>query len=266
MFDPAVDNAGTYKYTVQSTNEVCPADSAVITVNITPAPNAGADIDDIPAFCTNQDEEISLYDYIPEGTSMEGTFEGLEDGMFNPSELAPDTYTYIYSVIGSGGCDNTDTAIYTITVQDAPIAPTVADYSACAVAGATVAELADNITGDDGATFNVYTDAEMNDMVADTDVLMDGTYYVTQTSAAGCESDAAMLEVTLTDTAAPTLVQGGNVFCEFDGATLAELEQNVNANGVVTWYTSATGDETYTLLKYFQTGYLLRLCHSFRRL
>ncbi|MGB7785713.1 MAG: gliding motility-associated C-terminal domain-containing protein, partial [Salinimicrobium sp.] len=73
-------------------------------------------------------------------------------------------------------------------------------------------------------------------------------------SAAGCESDAAMLEVTLTDTAAPTLVQGGNVFCEFDGATLAELEQNVNANGVVTWYTSATGDETYNTSEVLSDG------------
>ncbi len=46
---------------------------------------------------------------------------------------------------------------------------------------------------------------------------------------------------------------GGNVFCEFDGALIADLEENVSANGDIIWYTTATGTETFRNQQYCKT-------------
>ena len=243
-FDPTTDTPGAYTYTVTNANG-CSA-SAIVTVTVEQdSTNCPEVTDTTPTLCAGS----TVAELMPQDAAWYASADAT-DALTTDTALT-DGGEY-FAGDAAGECNAR--VMVTVTLVDAPIAPTVTAYSACAITGATVADLGDNITGDDDATFNVYTDADMNDMLDDTEVLVNGTYYVTQTSAAGCESAAAMLEVTLTDTDAPTLVQGGNVFCEFDGATIAELEEKITAGGDLTWYTTATGDETYTTAEVLENG------------
>ncbi|MGB7843842.1 MAG: hypothetical protein WBL21_13685, partial [Salinimicrobium sp.] len=242
-FDPATDAEGVYTYTVTSDNGC--SSSATVTIMIG-QPVACPDVtENAQTFCTG----ATVADLLPADAAWYSSANAT-DALAGDTALTDEGEYYA----GDAAGECTAREMVTVTIVDAPIAPSVTAYSACAVSGATVTDLADNITGDDGATFNVYTSDALGTPAADTDVLVEGTYYITQTSAAGCESDAAMLEVTLTDTDAPTLVQGGNVFCESARATIAELEENVNANGMITWYTSATGNETYSSAEVLEDG------------
>lgn len=234
VFDPAVDAAGTYTYRVESTNDVCPADIAVITISLTAAPNAGSNVE--LTFCLS-DGEQNLFSYLPDGVSDSGDFEGLTDGLFTPSETGE--FTFEYSVGATGTCEGTSTADYIITVVDSPAAPTVVNFDGCVADGATVANL--QITGEEGAVFTVYSDETLQTEVGSTEVLTQGDYFVTQTNAGGCVSDAATITVTLSASDAPTLT--GNLGCVSLDSTIANLEDNVSANGDITWYATATSTD-----------------------
>lgn len=244
VFDPAVDAAGTYTYSVASTNEVCPADEASITITITPAATAGGPL--TLNFCADAGLQ-DLFTLLPEGVSTDGTFEGFEDGIFDPAVDAPGEYTY--TVEQTGECEGTSTAIVTINVSEAPAAPTAAAQSFCVAEAATVAELEA-----EGDNLLWYTDAELETLADEAAVLVAGTYYVTTTNEGGCESTATEVAVTLTDAAAPTLAQDGNVFCEFDNPTIAELAANVTATGTITWYDAATGGNVVASSELLEDG------------
>src|SRR5690606_14511542 len=102
----------------------------------------------------------------------------------------------------------TSTATLTIRVSDVPEAPTAADQSFCTSEGATVADLVA-----EGDALLWYTDEALTTLADEADALVAGTYYVTNTVEGGCESAATAVVVTLSEAAAPTLAQNGNVFC-----------------------------------------------------
>lgn len=244
----------TTTYTVGTGN--C-TDSAVLTVTVLENPNAGQDATvNLEEGAT---ETVDLFDALGGTPDTGGVWTDADgvtvDATFDPASDEEGVYTY--TVTSDNGCK--DSATVTVIIGDEnpdcttpPAAPVVADFDDCVVTGATVADL--DITVEDGNTFTVYTDEALETPASDTDVLVEGMYYVTQTTAAGCVSDAAVITVTLSDTNAPTLNQGGNVFCEFDDATLADLEANIDADGDVTWYTTEDGSETYSSSEVLQDG------------
>ncbi|MGM0932815.1 MAG: T9SS type A sorting domain-containing protein [Bacteroidota bacterium] len=91
VFDPLLDDAGTYKYTVAS-NTTCPDDYSYITVNIEQAPDAGEDsLAEIPF----NNIPVILFDYINGTPEAGGEWSPiLVDGIFDPSENASGVYTY----------------------------------------------------------------------------------------------------------------------------------------------------------------------------
>ena len=129
IFDPSVDAAGQYTYTVQSTNDACPDDDARITVNITEPTNANAGEDVEVTFCSN-DGIIDLYTLIPEGANTDGIFEGYENGQFDTSaNIGENEITY--TVDDEEGCVIAGSATYSITVFEAPNAGPGADLNFC---------------------------------------------------------------------------------------------------------------------------------------
>src|SRR5690606_18028847 len=94
----------------------------------------------------------------------------------------------------------------------------------------------------DGATGDVlwYSAATGGTPLADDAALTAGTYYAAQMGD-DCESvERTGVEVTITETPAPSLTELTQTFCEIDMATVADLNTD-GATGMVIWYTAATG-------------------------
>ena len=115
VFNPAVDPQGNYTYTLSGT-QPCDNDTAVISVTVTPIPNAGND--NSVSICSNssgQDLFLSLgSNAIPGGTWTPALTSGT--GIFNPAVDIAQTYTY---TVGTALC-GTDTSNVIVTITQAP--------------------------------------------------------------------------------------------------------------------------------------------------
>ncbi|MFT3794218.1 gliding motility-associated C-terminal domain-containing protein [Flavobacterium sp.] len=120
LFNPSVDPAGVYTYTITATPP-CSNDTATVTITITPGPNAGEP--GTAAFCQNspaQDLFLSLGG-TPQvgGTWSPAMASGT--GVFNPAIDPPGVYTYTFE--GNQPCDD-DSATVTVTINPVPDAGT----------------------------------------------------------------------------------------------------------------------------------------------
>jgi len=145
--------------------------------------------------------------------------------------------TYYAAQIGDN-CESVDRTAVEVIITETP-APTLTELEQmfCEIDMPTVADL-----NTDGATGDVvwYTAATGGTPLAADAALTAGTYYAAQIGD-NCESvDRTAVEVTITETPAPTLTNLEYELCESDGLTVADLSTD-GATGTVVWYTSATG-------------------------
>ncbi len=120
IFDPAVDVAGTYTYTVGGI-AICANDTATVTVTVTPGPDAGQN--GALTLCTDSASQ-NLFDFLGGTPQVGGTWSpalASGTGIFNPAVDAPGVYTYTF--FGNQPCDN-DTATVTVSVNPIPNAGT----------------------------------------------------------------------------------------------------------------------------------------------
>ncbi len=250
IFDPSVDVARQYIYSVQSTNEVCPDDESRITVNILRNVDANAGEDFAREFCIKSDD-VNLFDLLAEGVTMNGTFEGFVDGIFSPSTFGEGVIEITYNVGEDLPCvEGSASANITITVTDAPDAPTAdANQSFCLVDGPTVGDIV--VTG---SNVVIYTDSDLTDEADITTSLVSGmSYYATSTSESEtCSSDAVEITVTITDPAAPTLSLDGDEFCRSDNPTVQKLINNFTGEVVI--YNASTGGASISPSTPLQNG------------
>ncbi|PKD16485.1 hypothetical protein APR41_09085 [Salegentibacter salinarum] len=239
IFSPSMMDAGSYEitYTVDSTTACVEGeDSTTFTIEILQGADAGEDMD--VTVCSN-DGQQDLFSLISADADMDGEFtldgDVIADGIMDPSQFETGTYEVIYSVTAEGDeCGGDDSATITITLGNAPDAPTTGEAIAfCAIDGETATRLEA-----DGTNLTWYSDAELSMMVSEEDLLVDGDYYVTQSSDEGCESEAAVLTVNIVDSPAPT-ISSDYELCEFDNPTIADLSAEINESGEITWYESA---------------------------
>ncbi|WP_264520680.1 gliding motility-associated C-terminal domain-containing protein [Flavobacterium sp. N1994] len=119
VFNPAVDTAGAYAYTVGGTC-VTPS-TATVTVAIVTAPNSGG-----TGQTLNTCADITSFDLSTglNGTQGSGTWNdddatnALTNNIFNPSTVGVGTYHFTYTVIGTSPCAN---ATSTVTVIVNPL-------------------------------------------------------------------------------------------------------------------------------------------------
>ena len=111
-----------------------------------------------------------------------------------------------------------------------PVVPTSTDQIFCKSDRATVASLEPK-----GTQFKWYNSPTLTTPLANTYLLKEESYYVTQTTL-NCTSPATMITVTLKDTPAPELNTDGQNFCGLDAPTLADLSNNTNVPSSVVWY------------------------------
>ncbi|MBD3638883.1 MAG: gliding motility-associated C-terminal domain-containing protein [Crocinitomicaceae bacterium] len=123
VFDPAVDPAGTYTYTVSAS---CGTSSADVTVTIDPAPNAGSN--GSTSFCPS-DAPADLFNSLGGTPDAGGTWSPAltsGSGVFDPATDAAGTYTYSVTTV----C-GTATADVVVTINPNPDAGTNGAISYC---------------------------------------------------------------------------------------------------------------------------------------
>ncbi|MEK8180313.1 gliding motility-associated C-terminal domain-containing protein, partial [Flavobacterium buctense] len=116
IFNPAVDSAGTYTYSVTGTTP-CPTSSASVEVIINPVPDAG--IDGTLAICSNQNS-VDLFASLTGTPQLGGTWSPSlvsGTGIFNPAVDTSGVYTY--TVTGIAPCID-DTATVNVTITPGP--------------------------------------------------------------------------------------------------------------------------------------------------
>ncbi len=157
VFDPAVDPAGTYTYTVTPTG-TCPLNAtADVVVTVVTAPESGTAVTPNLVLC-NTDAALDL-DTSLTGADAGGTWSdddstgGLTGNMFDPTGLATGTYDFTYTVAALGPCPQSQTTV-SIEVTAAPNAGTaVAIADICDTE--TALDLTTGLTGQDsGGTWN----------------------------------------------------------------------------------------------------------------
>lgn len=117
-FNPAVDVGGIYTYTVTGLAP-CAADVATLTIQLTTAPEAGVD-STLSVCSTNTGVDLSLA--LGAGADAGGawtdvnTSGALTGSVFNATLVPAGTYSFIYTVPGSGPC-TADDATVTVVVS-----------------------------------------------------------------------------------------------------------------------------------------------------
>lgn len=239
IFDPAVDAAGEYTYTVESSDGICAADETMVIINVTPLADAGED--DTFFFC-DVDGPQSIFDLLAEnGVTTEGSFDddvNLNNGIFDPSQYGVGELSVNYTVQPTDNCGDPDTATYTLVVSATPDAPEATGITACASEFLTVGDL--EVQAETGNMVVWYTDESLTEIAAESDLLVSGNYYVTQTNEAGCESPATMVTNVINDAPTPSITEGGATFCSYDRPTIADLEDSMPDTNI-TWYDAETG-------------------------
>jgi gliding motility-associated-like protein len=196
IFDPSVDLAGIYTYTVNSS--YCSSDSASVTVSIIQAPNPGVITTPLEVCLTSTSLDLN--------TALDGSQDAgvwtdddatgqLSGSIFNPSLAGVGTYHFTYTVTGSSPCiDATNTL--EVNVIQAPNAGTFTGIvSVCPSAG--VFDLNTLLSGQDAN--GVWTDSSNQVVVSPISVInfATGTYTYTYTVTNNCDNDEEQVQFTM---------------------------------------------------------------------
>ncbi len=191
VFDPAVDAAGTYTYTITGIAP-CGNDSATVNVSVTPAANAGTDA--TVNVCSNA--TIDLFVSLGASAQTGGTWSpalASGTGVFNPAVDAIGAYTY--TVIGTSPCPN-DMATATVTVVPPPNAGNDASVNICSNANPQDLFASLGVSAQSGGTWSpaLASGTGIFNPAVDTA----GTYIYTVTGTAPCGNDTATVSVSIT--------------------------------------------------------------------
>ncbi|WP_333876571.1 gliding motility-associated C-terminal domain-containing protein, partial [Flavobacterium sp.] len=233
VFDPAVDVAGNYTYTLSGT-QPCDNDFAVITVTVNPVPNAGDN--NAVAFCSNGTAQ-DLFPLLGANAQAGGTWSpGLASGsgVFDPAVDAAGTYTYS---VGGGFCA-TSTADIIVSIEQAPNSGGAGQTLNACVSATSV----DLSTGLDGTQdVGVWSDDDatgaLSGAIFNPSVIGVGTYHFTYTvnGIAPCANATSTVTVIVN----PAPVAGNNAsltLCSTDAAQdlFALLGTSAETGG--TWF------------------------------
>ncbi|HQW68711.1 MAG TPA: gliding motility-associated C-terminal domain-containing protein, partial [Flavobacterium sp.] len=239
VFNPLVDVATTYTYTVGG--NLCDTDTANVIITIVQSPIAGAD-----GQLTTCENVISL-DLTTglDGTQGNGTWTdddntgALTGNIFNPSIVGVGTYTFTYTVTGGSSPCTTDTSVVTVTVNPLPNAGDfVATSPICTSVGTF--DLNTLLTGQDlGGNWLDSTNTIIVNPI-NVSALASGTYNYTYevTNSCGDDEQLVQLEILPTPevltsnvTIAPICI-GNNATIQFSGMQDGIYIVNYNVSGV----------------------------------
>ncbi|QJD80334.1 T9SS type A sorting domain-containing protein [Spirosoma rhododendri] len=157
-----------------------------------------------------------------------------------PSTSSPGTTTYYVTQTDLNGCES-DRASIAVQVKAKPAPPVTAPVAFCANQVSSLSAVADN-----GGTLNWYGTSPTSGTATATAPIPSTSvigapvnYYVSQT-VNGCESDRAVVAVTIKALpVAPTVSATPVVYCQ--GVTAQPLSATPATNGTLNWYLTQTG-------------------------
>ena len=199
VFNPLVDAAGTYTYTVGG--GLCSTDTADVVVTVFQSPNAGS----LGAtLLINSCQTVNAVDLTTGLNGSQGigiwndddATGALTGNIFDPTVAGPGTYHFTYTVSGGISPCLTDTATVTVVVEATPESGTFTGIqSICASVGTF--DLLTLLTGNqpDG----IFTDGNniAVDNPIDVSALPGGTYSYLYTVTNACGSDSEFIQLTI---------------------------------------------------------------------
>jgi gliding motility-associated-like protein len=269
IFDPTIDNAGVYTYTISNTGSLCPEDSATVTITIIPPPNAGNDGTLI--LCADDVSLVDLFDSLGGSPDSGGTWSPALNsgtGVFDPTIDVAGIYTY---TVSSTQCNLTDDTTITVTIEDVPDAlglTMTVDEIICFNTDVVV-----NITGANQLTDGDYTinyelsGANVSQNTTTISISGGNSFFtiplvlLPNTGATlltltelffingSCSADTSLvdpIEILVPDIPTPQLVNAGGSFCEFDNPTIADLNTNIIESGNIIWYDQPNDGTAYS--------------------
>ncbi|WP_119789298.1 Ig-like domain-containing protein [Flavobacterium anhuiense] len=150
--------------------------------------------------------------------------------------------TYSVKVLNSTGCISDSSSGIFVTFT--PAAPTASDQSFCASENKKVSDLVAT-----GTNLRWYNQSSGGTQYAANATLTAGNYYVSQTSANGCESPRAQVKVTISASSAP--VASAQTFCFAENKKINDL---VASGDNLKWYNQSSGGTQYTGTETLVTG------------
>lgn len=185
-FNPAIDAAGAYTYTVGSPFNA--PSTATVVVNVVTAPNAGTST--ALTLCST-DNSVDLLDALGTTSGSSGTWmTGGFNGQFDPGTMG--SGVYVYTVVGTPPCANA-TASVTVQVNEAPNAGTDGEVNACF--GGPVVLLFPALNGSPDMGGNWSGPSEVENGAFNPATMEAGNYVYTTLGDAPCLSDSAMVTV-----------------------------------------------------------------------
>ena len=143
--------------------------------------------------------------------------------------------TYHAALVTSNGCESSQRLAVQVNVNDAPTPSTNnANQEFCASDMPSLLDIQINQTN-----VNWYDAATGGNLLLNSTALSDGTSYYASITVGNCESSTRlMINVSLTDTVAPTTNNANQEFCAEDAPTIADIQINESP---VNWYNVANG-------------------------
>jgi|GEM_PF-800194 len=195
VFDPTVDLADTYTYTVGG--GLCTTSTATVVVTIAQAPNAGG-VGQTLTTCANV-TSVDLFTGL-DGTQGVGTWadddnsNALSNNIFNPTTAGAGTYHFTYTVTGGTSPCISNTATVTVIVNPTPNAGTFTGIqSVCPSVG--VFDLTTLLTGQQ--TGGTWTDDANGNVVTNPIIIISfasGTYSYTYKVTNTCGSSQTSVQ------------------------------------------------------------------------
>ena len=191
-FDPTVDSAGIYTYTVSAISPCTTDASAQLTVTISDS-TAPVVVEPNMVFCLSENPTVSDLDSAVSGDSISWYDDETSTTPLDPTDILLDGDDYFATQTSGSGCESSQRVEVNVTINDTPT-PTLASEGDefCISDRPTLFELTANILEYDSSTNNItWYDSETGGAVLSSSTLLEHeTYYYATLfdPSTGCES------------------------------------------------------------------------------
>ncbi|MEN2413926.1 Ig-like domain-containing protein, partial [Flavobacterium mesophilum] len=205
-------------YYVSQTINNCESTRTLVSVTVNPTPatptiNAGGST----TFCTGGNVVL---------TSTSGIGYLWSNGATTQSITVSNSGNYSVQVTNASGCYSASSTPVTVTVNNIPTAPSASSQTFCIVDGKKVSDLVAT-----GSNLKWYDASSNGTLYIGTETLVDGIYYVSQTTN-GCESSRTAVNVTVTPKPAKVITTAA--ICSGDTYNWSVNSTNYTATGTYT--------------------------------